>query len=144
MAASATGIIGSLLPWVTITPAPLAVPGVRRRSQPFTGLEAGDGWYIVSAAVVIAVAAMLSMTTRRRAYIWLCLLASILIGAVAISDVRAIEDTASSISRRMDIVGDADPAIGLWLVAASGVIGLLGSVGLLTATPKERSSGTEP
>jgi hypothetical protein len=71
--------------------------------------------------------------------------ASMVIGAVALADLRALEDTASGISRRMDIVGDADPAFGLWLVAAAGVVGLLGAVGLLTATPKERrTSGSAP
>lgn len=143
LAAAATAIVGALLPWVTITPAPQAPPGVRNVSRPFTGVEARDGWYVVAAAVVIALAASISVSTRKRGYVWVSVLAAMLIGAIAIADLRAIEDTASGISRRMDIVGDADPAIGLWLVAAAGVIGLLGSVGLLTATPKGTSSGNE-
>jgi peptidoglycan/LPS O-acetylase OafA/YrhL len=143
LAAAAAAIIGALLPWVTITPAPEAVGGIRNASEPFTGLEARDGWYVVAAAVAIAVTATLSVTTRRRGFVWLSMLASMLIGAVAIADLRAIEDTASAISRRMDIIGDADPSFGLWLVAAAGVVGLLGSVGLLTATPKPATSGSE-
>ncbi|MQB00477.1 MAG: hypothetical protein GEU78_09340 [Actinobacteria bacterium] len=143
LAAAAAAIIGALLPWVKITPAPEAVPGVRNVSQPFTGLEARDGWYVVAAAVAIAVTTTLSVSTRRRGFVWFSILASILIGAIAIADLRAIEDTASGISRRMDIIGDADPAFGLWMVAAAGVISLLGSVGLLTATPRPRTNGIE-
>jgi hypothetical protein len=143
LAAAVAAIVGALLPWVTITPAPEALPGVRNVSQPFTGLEARDGWYVVAAAVAIALAAMVSVSSRRRGFIWLSVLASMLIGAIAIADLRAIEDTASGISRRMDIVGDADPSVGLWLVAAAGMIGLLGSVGLLTATPKAATNGNE-
>jgi hypothetical protein len=143
LAAAAVAIIGASLPWVTIRPALGALPGVRNASQPFTGLEARDGWYVVAAAVVIAAAAVISVATRRRGYVWLAILASMLIGAIAIADLRAIEDATSGISRRMDIIGDADPSVGLWLVAAAGMIGLLGSVGLLTATPKPRASGTE-
>lgn len=141
LAAAAAAIVGALLPWVSITPAPEALPGVRNASRPFTGIEARDGWYVIAAAVAIAIAAFISVSTRKRGYVWVSILAAMLIGAIAISDLRAIEDTASGISRRMDIVGDADPAFGLWLVAAAGVIGLLGSVGLLTATPKETATG---
>jgi hypothetical protein len=105
-------------------------------SEPFTGLEAGDGWFVVAAAVVISIAAVLSLSARRRLGAFLAILASMTIGAIAIADLRAIEDIGSGISRRMDIIGDADPGFGLLLVSAAGVIGLLGGVGLLTATPK--------
>jgi hypothetical protein len=143
LAASAAAIIGAVFPWVRITPAPEAVGGVRNASEPFTGLEALDGWFVVVAAAIIAIASVVALSSHRRGFAWVAVLASVFIGAIAIADLRALDDTASALHRRMDIVGDADPAFGLLLVAAAGVIGLTGSVGLLTATPKARASGIE-
>ena len=142
LAAAAAATIGSLLEWVRITPVgggePRLIEGVPNASEPFTGLEARDGWYVVAAGLVIAVSTVIAMARRKRTFAWLAAAAAVVIGAIALADLRAIDDTASGISRRMDIIGDADPGFGLLLVGASGVIGLLGAVGLLTATPPQR------
>ena len=143
IAAAAAGVIGSLLEWVRIIPVgggePRIVGGVPNASEPFTGLEARDGWYVVVAAMVLAIATVIAMTRRKRSFAWVAALSAVLIGGIALAALRAIDDTASGISRRMDIIGDADPAFGLLLVGAAGVIGLLGAVGLLTATPPRRN-----
>ena len=142
LAASAAAIIGATLPWVRITPVgggePRTIEGVPNASQPFTGFEARDGWYVAAAALVIAISTVICMSSRRRGFAWIAAIAAVVIGAIAIADLRAIDDTTSAISRRMNIIGDADPGFGLLLVGAAGIVALVGAVGLLTAMPPER------
>lgn len=142
VATAIAGAVGSFLPWVTITPAGRVVEesDVRNVSEPFTGVEARDGWYVLAGAAVLLVSAVGLLLHRRRGYAWLAFLASIMIGAVAIAALRAIEDPTSGLSRRMNIIGDADPAFGLTLVAATAIIGLIASAVALVATP----SGSGP
>jgi hypothetical protein len=137
IAAAAAAIIGSLLNWVTITPPPTEA-GRRQASEPFSGVEARDGWYVIAAALVLAVSAIGLILRRRSAYAGLAFVAAIVIGAIAFADYRGIGELRSAISERMDIVGDADPAVGLMLVAAGGFLGLVGAVIGIVASPRAR------
>lgn len=146
VAAAIASIIGAGLDWVTIEPpagldsgTDLGLPLERQRaSKPFTGLEAGDGRFVVAAGIVIIVAAVLLVWRRRGVYGWTSLGASVVIGAIAFADYRGIGDLSSALSRRMDIVGLARPGIGITLVATGAVIGLLASAAGIAATPYRR------
>lgn len=145
MLAGGLAIIGSMLDWITITARPGLLPGADfgteeveapEVTEPFTGLEAGDGWIVLLAGIVLFAMAVLLVTRRRGLYAWLAFLASVAIGSVAIADYRGVGDLGSSISRRMDIVGEAEPAIGLILVAISAGLGLISSVAGIAASPR--------
>ncbi|MGH2819364.1 MAG: hypothetical protein ACRDJ5_01785, partial [Actinomycetota bacterium] len=152
LAAGVGGVIGSLLDWVTITPPPRGPGNVdfgreierSRPTVPFNGIEAADGWWTLGAGLLLGVAAVLLLVRRRARYAWLGLLAAMLMGAVAIADYRAIDDLRSSLSQRMDIVGDADPALGITLVAGAALVGLIGAVAGVTATPHRETAREAP
>lgn len=135
IAAGATGILGSLLDWVTIT-APPTEQGRAEATRPFNGVEATDGWWVIGLSAVLILMAIMLTVRRRSLYAWLGFLVSIVIGGIAIADYRGIGEISSSISQRMDIVGDADPAIGITLVAASALIGVIASLVGVAATPR--------
>jgi hypothetical protein len=137
IAAAAAAIIGSFLNWVTITP-PTTEAGRRQASQPFSGVEARDGWYVIAAAAILALSSIGLVLRRRGVYAVLALVAAMVIGAIAFADYRGIGEVTSSISERMNVVGDADPAAGIMLVAAGGFAGLIGAVIGLVATPRDR------
>jgi LPXTG-motif cell wall-anchored protein len=105
-------------------------------SRPFTGLEAGDGWWSVGGGAILVLAAALLYVRRRAVWGWAGLLGSILIGSVGIADYRGIGDLSSSISHRMDIVGQAAPALGLTLVVAAAIVGVVASVAGIAASPR--------
>jgi LPXTG-motif cell wall-anchored protein len=145
LAAGAAAVIGSMLEWVTITVRPELQPGTRfdatealeepEVSEPYTGLEARDGWWSLAGGVVLVIAGIALSVRRRAAWGWLGLLGAVTIGAVAIADYRGIGDLSSSISHRLDVVGGAEPGVGLTLVVAAGIAGLIGSVAGIAASP---------
>jgi hypothetical protein len=129
--------VGSFLDWVSIEP-PATPEGREQASEPFTGVEARDGWIVVGAAVVMALAATGLIVRRRGFYAGLGLAASMVAGAIAIADYRAVGDLQSDISFRMDVVGNADPAIGIALVALGSFAAFSGAILGLVATPAGR------
>jgi hypothetical protein len=147
LAAAAAAVIGSLLDWVTISDAPRVAPDVDFDGaaveeppppRPYSGVEARDGWTIIGAAIVLAAGAAGLAVRRRGGYALLALLAAVVIGAIALADYRGIGDVTSSISNRMEITGDPEPALGIILVAVAAVAGLIGAVLGLIATPSRR------
>ena len=136
--AAVLGILGSFLDWIVITelpPEPEAGYG-GQRTVPYAGVDARDGWIVIGAAVVL-LAATAGLALRRRTA-WIAFIASIVMGAVAFSAYREVGNLSSAISRRMDIVGDPEPAIGVALVAIGGVAALLGSVLGMISSPRAR------
>jgi LPXTG-motif cell wall-anchored protein len=143
---------GSLLNWVTIEASPQLQQGinfggrhVKRPSvtKPFTGLEARDGWWTLAGGTILMVAGGLLLARRRAVYAWLAFLASMVIGAVVIADYRQIGELSSDLSRRMHIVGDAAPGVGIVLVAVGGLLGLIASVAALAASPRIDATPTK-
>ena len=143
--AGLAAIAGSSLDWVTITVRPelreganfgddveLRDPSV---SEPFTGLEAGDGWWSLAGGVVLVIAAVLLFVRKRALWGWVGLLGAIVVGAIGVADYRGIGDLSSSLSHRLNIVGGAEPAVGITLVVAGALAGLLGSVAGIAASP---------
>ena len=148
MASGATAIVGAMLDWVTITPPPRVRPEFRdmdlegvEASVPFSGLEAGDGWWVLGAGVIMILSAALLILRKRSFYAWIALLAAVVIGGITFADFRAIGDLASGLSRRMDIVGEAKPALGIVLVAASALVGIVASGAGIAATPRAALPG---
>jgi hypothetical protein len=134
--AALLAILGSFLDWIVITKLPPEPEGGfgGQRTVPYAGVDARDGWIVIGAAVVL-LAASVGLAARRRTA-WLAFVASVVMGAVAFSAYREVGNLSSAISRRMDIVGDPEPAIGVALVAIGGVAALLGSVLGMISSPR--------
>lgn len=128
---------GSLLDWVHITPPDVLPQNEAANVEPFTGVEAQDGLWVISGALILVACGVGLLLRRRGGYAILAFLTSVVIGAIAVADYRGVGEVSSAIGRRMNIVGDATPAIGLKLVAAAALLGTISSVIGLAATPKE-------
>lgn len=134
--AAVLAIVGSFLDWVTIEPPPVLPDEEVAGTQPFTGIEARDGWIIVGAGGFLLLFALGIVARARSMYGWFAFLTSVFIGSIAVADYRGVSDFASAIAQRMDIVGRASPAIGLIMVAAAGAIGMLGSLVAVAGSPR--------
>lgn len=139
-------VIGASIDWVSVTPPPSPPPGVNfedepfaeeESSEPFTGLEAGDGWFVVAGAGALLVAGIMLVSQRGGG--WLGFFATIPIGAIAIAAYRALSSPTSSLLERTETVGDVDPAAGLVLTAFAALAGLIASVVGIAATPRSSS-----
>jgi len=155
LAAGAVLIIGSVIDWVTITEAPALVEDfdfgesnnlveAPEVSQPFTGVETTYGAYSLASGIVLALAALMLLVRRRGKWAWLGFAAAIVSGGLAISAYRGIADTASPLHEQMDIVGKAEPALGLTLVATGAIVGLVASAAGVAATPRRGAGSTGP
>ena len=138
-------ILGSAVNWVSVTPPPKPLPGVNfenepfageESSEPFTGLEAREGWITAIAGGALMAAGLLLIMRGRGG--GLAVLASVPIGAIAISSYRAVDSPTSGLLERTETVGDADPALGLTLLAAAALAGLVAGVIGMAATPKDQ------
>ena len=137
VAAGAAAVIGSVLDWVTVEPPERGPASELARAEPFTGIEARDGWYVIACAAVLIVCAFLVVATGKSGYAWLAFAASFVMGAIAIADYRAVDDITSDISRRMELVGDAEQAAGLILVLVAAFAGIVASLAGVAASPRE-------
>ena len=153
LAAGAVLVVGSLLEWVTITARPELRAGTRfegpenrpqrpRVTRPLSGLEVADGWWSLGAGAVLVLAAGGRWVRRRAGWGWLGLAAAVVAGAVGIADYRGVGDLSSSLSHRLDIVGGAEPGVGLLLVVAGAFAGVIGSVAGIAASPRPEALRT--
>jgi len=138
-AAGAAAVIGSFLDWLTVEATPPRVPAEQsHRLPPFSGLELGDGWFVLAAGVVMLIGAFFIVVRGTSGYAWLTFFAAVVIGGIAISDFRGIAE----VHLDMEGIGtDPTPGLGLTLVAAAGIIGLIGAVGAIAATPSRPRGG---
>lgn len=141
--AGGLAVVGATVDWVTITPPPVLPAGEAPRTDPYTGLEAGDGWWVLGAGIAMALLATLLVLRSKSLYAWLAFLVAILIGGIAFSDFNAVGDTSSELWRRMDRVGDVDAGFGLTLVAAAGVIGVVAAAAGVAATPRQSPTSSD-
>ena len=141
--AGGLAVVGATVEWVTITPPPVLPAGEAPRTDPYTGLEAGDGWWVLGAGIAMALLATLLVLRSKSLYAWLAFLVAILIGGIAFSDFNAVGDTSSELWRRMDRVGDVDAGLGLTLVAAAGVIGVIAAAAGVAATPRQAPTSSD-
>lgn len=154
LAAGAALIVGSVIDWVTIAEAPALVEGFDfgesndlveepEVSQPFTGLETTYGTYSLASGIALVLAALMLFLRRRGKWAWLGFAASMVSGGLAIAAYRGIADTASPLYEQLDIVGRAEPALGLTLVAAGAIVGLVSSAAGVAATPNRAGEAEE-
>ncbi|HET7483059.1 MAG TPA: hypothetical protein VFK89_09380 [Actinomycetota bacterium] len=139
VAAGAAAIIGTMLDWVTVTPPQIVPLSQADRTEPFTGWETGHGIYIVGAAAIVIVCAVLLVVRRRSFYAWGAFLASIVVGGIGISNYRGLD---SLFYEQMDRIGRASPALGITLVAAGGIVGVIAAAAGVAASPSTRTTPT--
>ncbi len=129
--AGALAIVGSLLDWVTFTVAEPAVPGVRP-SDPISGLDIGDGKVVAGAGVVMILGAFMLVLRQKAAYAGLAMIASVVAGAISVSDYRSIGE----VTAQVNLVGVPHVATGLTLVVVASFLGLVASIAGVLATPR--------
>ncbi|HEV2757777.1 MAG TPA: hypothetical protein VG318_18610 [Actinomycetota bacterium] len=139
------GIAGSVLDWAVITEREVAEgvdfgesageiePG---QGEPFSGVEARDGWFTLVAGLVTLMSGVVLVVTKRGGYAWLAFWASVVTGGIAFADYRGLGDVGAAISQRMEVGAEARPGIGLTLVAVAAMLGLISAVGGVAATPR--------
>lgn len=146
--AAGIAIAGSFLDWVTISARPSIDPEADFGGEeieepviraPYSGVDASDGWYVIVGSAVLAGAAVALAIAKRRSFAWLAFIAAMFVGAIGFAAYRSVGSLDSSISRRMEIVGDPDPGLGITLVAIGGVVALIGAVLAVVATPSRRA-----
>jgi hypothetical protein len=140
--AGSLAVIGCFLTWVTFS---LDEPGTIRNdhgpSAPIAGTKVSDWKVVLVAALVVVICAALLALRRRSFYAWICFIASIIIGAIAVADYRGLGEPTSGFLRGLEhalqtnIRGKAQAGLGLILVAISGIGGLIASVVGIAATP---------
>lgn len=138
------GVVGSVVDWVTITPPGSPPPGVdfegdpfipNESTEPFNGLEAGDGYVTLVASGLILAAGFLLVIGRKGG--GLGFVSSMLLGAVAISAYRGTSSPGSVLMERTDTAGDPDPALGPLLLGIAAVTGLVAAALAVAATPRD-------
>lgn len=134
VAAGAAVIIGTVLDWVTVTPPPIIPAAQIPQTEPFTGLETKSAPYLLIAAGAVILSALMLVARRRPLYAWLGFLASMVIGGIAFQNFRGINEV---FFEQMDGVGEPDPAIGLLLVVAGGVVGIVAAAAGIAGAPPE-------
>jgi hypothetical protein len=134
VAAGAAVIIGTLLDWVSITP-PLITPvDLIPQTEPFTGLETKSAPYLLIAAGVLILSALMLVVRRKSLYAWLGFLASMVIGAIGFQNYRGMDELFYD---QMERIGEPTAGLGLLLVVAGGIIGLIaGAAGIAGAPPE--------
>jgi hypothetical protein len=129
--AGALAIIGSLLDWVTFPIDEHALPGVLS-SPPLSGVDVGDGKWVLGAGVVIVVAAFLLVVRQSAGPAWVSLIVSMVVGAIGVSDFRGVAE----VSAEVDIVGVPHVGVGLTMVVGAAILGLLASIAGIAASPR--------
>jgi hypothetical protein len=138
----ALAIVGCFLKWVTFSlDEPSGTTTSQRPTSPIVGTKVSDWKVVFVAGALVIVCALLLAVRKRSLYCWICFLASMVIGAIAVADYRGLGDTTSGFLRGLEralhtnVQGKASPGIGLTLVAVAGVGGLIASVIGIAATP---------
>lgn len=134
VAAGAAVILGTVLDWVTVEPPPTVPVDQAAQTEPFTGLETRSAPYLLIASGAVILLALLLVARRKSVYAWLAFLTSIVIGAIGFQSYRGIDEL---FYEQMDGVGDPAPALGLMLVVAGGVIGVIAGAAGIAASPSE-------
>ncbi|MBW3594532.1 MAG: hypothetical protein KY391_03050, partial [Actinobacteria bacterium] len=136
VAAGAAVILGTALDWVVIELPPTVPDDQMNATEPFTGLETKSAPYLLIAAGAVILLALLLVARRKSLYAWLAFIVSMIIGAIAFQNYRGIEEL---FYVQMERIGDPDPALGLMLVIAGGVVGVIaGAAGIAAVPPTDR------
>lgn len=134
VAAGAAVILGTVLDWVTVEQPPVLPVDQIDNAQPFSGLETKSAPFLLIAAGAVILLALLLVARRKAIYAWGAFLATIVIGAIAFQNFRGVNEL---FYEQMNGVGEPDPALGLMLVAAGGVVGLIAAAGAISSIPPQ-------
>ena len=138
LGAGSLAILGSFLDWVTIEPPRIVPDDQADNLATFTGIQTSDGRLILFGGLILIVCAVLLATRKTSSPAWWALLVSIVIGAIGIADYR---DISTVFYDEMLRIGAPSPAIGLLLDAAAGIVGLVGSLVGIAASPRRQDPG---
>lgn len=143
LSAAIAVIAGCFLDWVTITEQPdilptesTAGPGEEQLTQPFNGIDTGDGKYLILGAVILLAMAVLITVRKKSGYGWMAFFTSFVMGIIGIADYRAIAGETLEL-KGVDVIGSTEPAIGITLVAAGCLIGLIASLIGVAGSPRD-------
>lgn len=134
VAAGAAVILGTVLDWVTLTPPPIVPIDQEAQLEPFTGLDTKSAPYLLIAAGVEILAALMLVVRRRSLYAWLGFFASMVIGAIAFQNYRGLDELSYV---QMDRIGEPSAAIGLLLVVGGSIGGLIAGAAGIAGSPQE-------
>jgi hypothetical protein len=134
--------LGSFLDWAHISEGTKAPPAGGPGAAPILrlsvrGIETGDGWWVLGASAIILLAAVFLVLRKRSLYAWISFLATAVMGSLVFADFRGIGDLAAAISAPAGVVGKAEPAIGLILVAVAVFVAVVGSLVGVAASPRQ-------
>lgn len=132
--AGAATIVGTLIDWVTVTPPVLIPINQVPQAEPYTGLETKSGPFLLIAAGILILSALMLVIRRRPLYAWIGFLSAIVIGGIGFQNYRGLEELFFD---QMDGIGTPQAGLGLRLVVAGGIVGLIAVAGGLAGTPSE-------
>ena len=141
VAAGAAVILGTVLDWVTIEPPKIVPVDQAPQLEPFTGLETKSAPYLLISAGVVVISALFLVVRRRSLYAWLGFLASMVIGGIAFQNYRGLDELSYE---QMERIGEPSPALGLTLVVAGAVVGLIAGAAGIAGVPPEAEAEREP
>ena len=132
--AGASTIAGTLMDWVTVTPPVLIPVEQAAQAEPFSGLETRSAPFLLIAAGILILSALMLVVRRRPMYAWIGFLSAIVIGGIGFQNYRGLQEL---FFEQMDGIGTPHAALGLRLVVAGGIVGLIAVAGGLAGTPSE-------
>jgi hypothetical protein len=146
LASGAAIVIGGVLDWASLERCPEIVEGSTFDESeledpppcPLRGIDATEGKVAVVSGFVMLFGAIMLTLRERSGYAWLAFVSAIVAGSVAIAAYRGIGDVNSSISRRFGLIDAYEVTLGLNLVAAAAIVGMIASIAAITATPQTR------
>lgn len=132
--AGALLVAGSLLDWVSVDQLPETIPAEQARfAEPFNGFDVGDGYVTTAVGIVLAGCAVMIMLRAKSSFAWLAFFASMVAGAIAISDYRDID----GLFQQFGGIGRGiTPGIGITLVAVGALLGFVSSVAAIAGSPR--------
>lgn len=131
--AGALLLSGSFLDWVIVDTLPETIPADQARfAEPFNGFDVSDGYVTAGVGLVLAFCATMIMLKAKSSYGWLAFFAAMVAGAVAISDYR---DIGGLFEQFGGIGRGISPGIGITIVAAGSLLGLVSAVASIAASP---------
>lgn len=133
LAAGIATVVGTMLDWVSIRPPQIIPADLIPAAEPFAGFETKSGPYLLIAAGVLILSAVMLTWRQRAIWAWVGFLASMVVGGLAFQNYRGLDEL---FYEQMERIGAPSPAIGLMLVVAGGIAGLIASAAGVAAAPK--------
>lgn len=142
-------ITGSFMDWAVITERQIAPdvdfgdatdelePG---QGQAFKGIDDRDGRLTLIGGIALVACAVALLVRKKTGSAWLAFWVALAIGGIAFADYRTVsenKEAPTGILLRHEVGVEASPGPGLTLIAASGMLGVISSVGGVAATPRE-------